>query len=100
MKKTAIVFTVILILLTLASCSDSSEENIVHPPIRISENISSAQTGLNENLNELIERSDLIVRLRVKNWLGEVEFYERTCFEAEILENYKGNADLKNIILT
>lgn len=73
------------------------EENIVVPPTRVSANPSKAMyVGGCTTMEELYEESDVIAYIRIKNWLGDAtqeEYLGVTCFEAEVLEVYKGDIE-------
>ncbi len=99
MKKIlSLALAVIMMMLCFAACADSGvkeeipEEDIVRPPVRESENPAKAEFDLDKSFEELYSDAEIIVRLKVKNWLGDSEHYKRTCFETEILEVYKGEA--------
>lgn len=69
---------------------DASDENIIRPPVRESKYQASA-SFIFLSLKEIEEEADAIVRLKIKNWLGESIYYGRTYYDAEVIEVYKGD---------
>ncbi len=94
MKKIfAIILAVLMLLPCLAACA---EEEPILPPVR--EGKSRIQpSSLFFSIEDIEEKAEAMVRLKVKNWLGESE--KRTFYEAEVVEVYKGEVP-ESIILT
>lgn len=78
-----------------AKSEAEKEENIVVPPTRVTANPSKGlYMETCTTMEELYENADVIAYIRVKNWLGDAtqeEYSGVTCFEAEVLEVYKGD---------
>lgn len=101
MKKLLSIALAIMMMLCFAACADRDEkdEDIVRPPVRESEfTAQSRYDTANFNIAALKEEADAIVRLKVKNWTGYIYLDSMSCFEAEVIEVYKGDVP-KEIIL-
>ncbi len=98
MKKIlALTLAVLMLLPCLAACA---EEEPILPPVRESENPAKARYTLgNENLSTLFEEAEIIVRLRVGDWISDAYFDNFTCFKASVLEVYKGSVGSEIVLV-
>ncbi|MBQ2900325.1 MAG: hypothetical protein IJE49_12690 [Agathobacter sp.] len=95
MKKYIYTNIVIAILMLLVGCSN---ENIKAklPPVRISDIQINASFERSYTFAEAYEESDMVAHIRIGDWLGDGEYI--TYFEAEIIEQYKGEV-INEIVL-
>lgn len=88
-KRICIISVVIIFLLFLIGCSGENER-VVRPPIRESDKVEmSASLDRHYTLKEAFEEADLVVYVKIGNWLGEGQY--SSYYETKIVENYKGN---------
>lgn len=109
MKKSLLIaFSIVMLLPCFAACRDDkqdeiSEEDIVCPSVRESENQSKAiYASTGKTIQELVDNSGVIAHVRIKNWLGDAQeekYRGVTCFEAEVLDIYKGEAPEEIVIV-
>ncbi|MCL2637414.1 MAG: hypothetical protein FWD48_03500 [Oscillospiraceae bacterium] len=87
------IFALILIIaltLTLAACAEKPAQPMDTPHRIGTQGIIHASHIPLPNLNELIEKSDLIVDITITEWLGENIEHSRTFFSAEVNNTFKG----------
>ena len=70
---------------------NAPEADIVLPPVRYSDGEVHASLDKEYTFEATFEEADAVAHIRVGNWLYEREDQGSTCFEAEIIDCYKGD---------
>ena len=103
-KLLSVALAIVMLLLCFVACADGkqdeiSEEDIVRPPVRESEFTAQSRYDTSDlNIAALSAEADAIVRLKIKNWTGYIYFDSISCFEAEVIEVYKGDIPTEIIL--
>ncbi len=88
MKKCVLVVLAVCLTLTLGACVRQEDDGIVRPPVRQAGGMLIDYVR-GYNLEEAMEEAELVVWVRIGNWLGEAGDYTR--FEAQVLQCLKGD---------
>lgn len=113
MKRSLLLIAIICILPVISACSQQEKVHDLNlNKVTMNENENSKDTpvligtqGVTQcsqediEYDDLITRSDIIAKVKILEWLGEIdEPQEKTFFKAELLNVYKGNETSNNLI--
>lgn len=92
MKKALYIIFVVMFLLLSAGCKTAPNEqaSIVLPPTRIGSSNIHASLGNKYTFESALASADVVARIEVGNWIAEDTTLYRTCYEATVLQCFKG----------
>lgn len=87
MKKTASIFLVIILLLSISGCGKSP----VLPPVRNATGRMWLNYDQDITFENIYSKAVAVVRIKIGDWLGEDKEHAITFYKAEVLEYLKGS---------
>ena len=98
MRNKICVLSVVMVLSLLLTSYFVGKQQIVRPPVRESFDVEmSASFARHYTFEEAFEEADLVVHVRVGNWLGEDEY--STYYETKVVTSYKGDCNDEIVLL-
>lgn len=103
LKFLSICLVCVLLGICLIGCESENMENetleeIVYPPVRVSEFPLQLSLARSYTLEEAVTESDMIALVNIGNWIGENPKSFCTYFSAEVIDQLKG-ASVETVIL-